>query len=73
MSDESIVERLAEKWKKERVLGMRRHDRLARWWLNAIADELKCEADTRGPGQFGGHYRTTADWLRIQASTGEGV
>ena len=73
MADGSMVERLAEKWGKwTRSGGMEASDEDdVRFMLNATADELESEANTRGPGKFGGHYLTTVEWLRAQASTGE--
>ncbi len=63
MSD--LVERLAEK--RERfpryavIAGVDTEE--ARWWLNAIADELDQDKDDSSA--------QTAHWLRAQASTGE--
>ena len=62
----SLVERLAEK----RGPWIHQNRDEARWWLNAIADEL----DTNGEDyrtHAGPHvHSTSSDWLRSHASAG---
>ena len=54
----NLVERLAEKFSK--ALAPRTRDEEARWWLNAIADELEAK---------GGAYASEhSNWLRSQAN-----
>lgn len=65
----SLVERLANRWASRIV----RHDRGfmteqddARWWLNAIAEELDNLPSMGGGIEWPGLW--CADWLREQAS-----
>ena len=59
----SLVERLAEKFSK--ALAPRTRDEEARWWLNAIADELDSWMALHG---YGHHGASQLDWLRSQAN-----
>ncbi len=60
-----MVERLAEKWSDENHRGDVFPDE-ARWWLNAIADELEAAMpDNDHDSDYYGFG--TADWLRTQA------
>ena len=58
-----LVERLAEKWtnvlRNENPLT----DEVARWWLNAIADEMEAEDADR--------WYYAANWLRSQTTEGD--
>ena len=72
MSD--LVERLAEK--RERfpryavIAGVDTEE--VRWWLRAVADEVRGEAELRKtPGNFAGHFCTVSEWLRAQANDNE--
>ena len=58
----SLVERLAEK----RGPWIHQNRDEARWWLNAIADEIQeVEADKSGPFR---NMNAVSDWLRSQAN-----
>ncbi len=79
MSDESMVERLSEKSCREfgedlsddEIPSLSHECNEARWWLNAIADEVRGEAELRKtPGNFAGHFCTVSEWLRAQANEG---
>ena len=65
----SLVERLAEK----RGPWIHQNREEARWWLNAIADEVRGEAERRKtPGNFSGHFCTVSEWLHIRANPDSG-
>ena len=73
-----LVERLVEKWERQRVHGKVRRSEddedTARWWLNAIADELETDAEAAFKVAFTGEtfpfeIRHMAQWLRLRSAT----
>ena len=67
----SLVERLVSRWHKEYTGKSEREE--ARWWLNAIADELNTSSDN-ALEHIGEYDRdvysgeVAATWLRSQAN-----
>ena len=71
---DTVLERLAEKWRNWTPDGEEGHtsEDEARWWLNAIADELTREGN-RLMANKGEHYTgryESAKWLRSRAKEG---
>jgi hypothetical protein len=63
----SLVEKLGRRWMEEPPKFPVRYDDAARWWLNAIAEELEqraCDSPTK-VGANG--CRESAIWLRMAA------
>jgi hypothetical protein len=58
----SMVERLAEKARRDEATVLGCKD-AARWWLNAIADELVTNLDT----PMAASVADVSEWLRDQA------
>ena len=63
-----VVDRLAEKWLVGVGASQQAARNQARWWLNAIADELEHEESSVDPERSGPTRVSTAiKWLREQA------